>query len=377
LLKYESNFFLLNSNNFNNSKCFGSTMLVGLYKSSFPDYQITRNEIYKRILRHNNIDFIELNIDELDFWIKVKKVDLFLFRWAHVDDHHQLVSSILPVIENYLKIKCFPNLKTCWHYDDKIKQYYLLRSLGYPVIESYIFWEQENALAWVEKVDYPIVFKIKSGAGSSNVVLIKNKKEATQIINRMFSKGILSAYGIPHKGKIKYKNFENFIRQKIDKYILNKIKHIRPTVWQISKNYVLFQRFLPNNKFDTRITTIGNRAFGYRRFVRDNDFRASGSGKIDHSNDVIDKRFIKLALQISKELEFQSMAYDFLLNEHNQPEICEISYTYVDKLIYKCPGYWDENLLWHPGNFWPQYLHVKDSLNLENLNQPKIEDITS
>ena len=352
-------------------------MKVGIYKSEFPAVQINRNEIYKRILKYNNIDFIELHIDEPDFWDKVKNVDLFLFRWAHVDDHHQIVSSILPVIENYLNIKCFPNLDTCWHYDDKIKQYYLLKSLGYPIIESYIFWEKENALSWAEAANLPVVFKLKSGAGSTNVILINKKREATKIINRMFGKGISSSYRIPHRGKVKYKNLEENLRYKFDQYVLNKVRQIKPTIWQISKNYVLFQRFLPNNKFDTRVTTIGNRAFAYRRFVRDNDFRASGSGKIDFNKDVIDKKFIQLALQISKELGFQSMAYDFLMNENKQPEICEISYTFVDHLINKCPGYWNENLEWHPGNFWPQYLHLKDALNLENLKQPEITDIQS
>ena len=73
------------------------------------------------------------------------------------------------------------------------------------------------------------------------------------------------------------------------------------------------------------LTIIGNRAFANRRFVRKNDFRASGSGNADFNKNLIDLRFIKIAFEISKELKFQSMAYDFLLNENNQPEICEIS----------------------------------------------------
>ena len=351
-------------------------MLIGLYNSKFPEFQIRRNEIYKRILKHNNINFIELHIDEKDFWDKVKTLNLFLFRWAHVDNDHQLVHTILPVIENYLSIPCFPNLDTCWHYDDKIKQYYLLKTLGYPFIDSYIFWKKEHALEWAAKTDYPVVFKLKKGAGSENVILIKNKPEAKKIIFKMFGNG-MSGTGIKHKGKVKYKNLEDYLRHKADQYFLKRFKHIEPETWQISKNYVLFQKFLPNNSFDTRITTIGNRAFAFRRFVRDNDFRASGSGKIDYNKDVIDSRFIKLSFEISKALKFQSMAYDFLFNENNQPEICEISYTFVDKAIFDCQGYWDENLNWHPGHFWPQYLHLKDLLNLENIEQPEIYDIQS
>ena len=351
-------------------------MLVGLYKSTFPKFQIRKNEIYKRILKYNNINFIELHIDDKDFWDKVKSLDLFLFRWAHVDDDHQLASTILPVIENYLLINCFPDLNTCWHYDNKISQYYLLKSLGFPVIESYIFWKKEHALEWAEKADYPVVFKLKKGAGSSNVILIKNRFDAEKIILKMFSNG-MPASGIKFKGKVKYKNLEDFLRHKADQYFLKKFKDIQHETWQISRNYVLFQKFLPDNIYDIRVTTIGNRAFAFRRMVRKNDFRASGSGKIDYNEDNIDKCFIKLSLEISKALKFQSMAYDFLYNENNQPEICEISYTYVDLAIYKCSGYWDENLNWHPGHFWPQFLHLKDALNIKNLKQPEIKDVQS
>ena len=130
-------------------------MLVGLYKSDFPRYQVIRHEIYKRILKHNNINFIELHIDEKDFWNKILGLDIFLFRWAHTDNDHQLVDTILPILENYLSIRCFPNLNTCWHYDDKIKQYYLLKNFGYPIVDSYIFWEKKHALEWAKTAYYP------------------------------------------------------------------------------------------------------------------------------------------------------------------------------------------------------------------------------
>ena len=263
----------------------------------------------------------------------------------------------------------FPNLYTCWHFDDKVKEYYLLKSLGYPVIESWIFWEKNHALEWAERANFPVVFKLKKGAGSRNVILINNQTEAKKIINRMFGKGISSSHGIPHKGIVKYKNLESHLRHKADQYFLNKFRGIKPTVWQIEKNYVLFQRFLPNNSFDTRVTVIGNCAFAMRRFVRRNDFRASGSGNWDLDKNNVDLRTVELALKISKELKFQSMAYDFLFDEKGDPQICEMSYTYPDDPE---KGYWDENLKWHDFNFIPPYFHLKDSLNIEQFRHPDL-----
>jgi len=64
------------------------------------------------------------------------------------------------------------------------------------------------------------------------------------------------------------------------------------------------------------------------------------------------------------------MAYDFIYNEKSEPEFCEISYTYEDKAIFKCDGYWDENLNWIEGHFLPEYLHLIDLLNNHELKQP-------
>jgi hypothetical protein len=135
---------------------------------------------------------------------------------------------------------------------------------------------------------------------------------------------------------------------------------------------VLFQKYLPNNEYDTRVTIIGNRAFAFRRFNRKNDFRSSGSGLINYEKDKVDKVFIRQAFDISMKLGFQSMAYDFLWDEDHKLALCEISYTYVDVAVYNCFGYWDVDLNWHNGNNWPQYFHLVDLLQNPSLLQPEM-----
>ena len=63
------------------------------------------------------------------------------------------------------------------------------------------------------------------------------------------------------------------------------------------------------------------------------------------------------------------MAYDFVFNEKMEPEIAEISYTYVDTAIYECMGYFDHELKWHEGRYWPQYFQLADALGLPDLEQ--------
>jgi hypothetical protein len=69
-------------------------------------------------------------------------------------------------------------------------------------------------------------------------------------------------------------------------------------------------------------------------------------------------------------MNFQSMAYDFVFDENEKPYIVEISYTFVDYAVHNCPGYYDENLNWHEGHYWPQF-SILDMLYPElEIKQP-------
>lgn len=348
-------------------------MIVGIHKDPYGKF-CKFLQRYEAILDYNGIDYIRLETSQPNFWEQVEKLDLFIFRWRQIDDQRHMAKSIIPIVEKEMKVKCFPNMATCWHFDDKTRQYYLLRQNNFPIIECWVFWDKKQALKWLEIAKMPIVFKLSGGAGSYNVILVKSMAQATKLINRMFGKGMMSGR-IPDKTALRFKElslYKTVHRWGGNIFRIMRDEDISPD-WQVHKNYVLFQKYLPKNNYDTRVTTIGNRAFAFRRFVRKNDFRASGSGKIDYDVQQIYKRCIEIAIKVSKKLQFQSMAYDFLENHNNEPEICEISYTYVDSAIYNSPGYWDSDLNWHKGHFWPQYFQLVDALNLPDLKQPDMK----
>lgn len=336
-------------------------------------------EIYFKILSHNKIPFQCLQLSDHMLWEKLSRLNIFIYKWGHLDDHHQIAKTILPIIENQLNIKCFPNQKTCWHYDDKIKQYFLLKEKGFPVCESYIFWDIECALDWAENVDYPIVFKLKGGAGSLNVILVKNKFHAKKLIKRMFGSGVKQgSFGINHLLII-----NNYSPLKIARYLGSKVCNIihgkdASFYYQKHKNYAYFQKFYSGNEFDVRVTTVGKRAHAFRRFVRKNDFRASGSNLWDIDPKKIDRRLLQIALGISTQLGFQAMAYDFIYDENKEPKIVEMSYLYGGAGYPDfMNGYWDNELNWHSGRFWPQYFELQDLLGISDLKLPELETDSS
>lgn len=318
---------------------------------------------YCAILEHNNINYAIVNIEESNFWEQIRNYNYFIYRWGHEASEVQRAKSFLPIIEFNLKQKVFPNQNTCWHYDDKIKQYYLARAMGLPIVDSYIFWDKNTALRFIEDCQFPIVQKLYGGAGSSNVLLVNRQEDARKFIETMFKSGVAKyslSSTIVTRAKIR-------LRRVLENAGI--IPIIKNPYWSIHKDYILFQKYLPNNNYDTRVTTIGNRAFAFIRFVRENDFRASGSGKISYDLNMIDINAVKLALQISKALGFQTMSYDFLYDE-DRLVFCEFSYTYLDTAVNACNGYWDDNLNWHEGSFWPQYLQLVDLLEMPELKQP-------
>src|SRR5699024_4413172 len=111
------------------------------------------------------------------------------------------------------------------------------------------------------------------------------------------------------------------------------------------------QDFIPNNDGDFRIVVLNKKlAFGVKRFNRENDFRASDSGSSEYlTPENIPDKIIQIAFETAKNLKMNSIAYDFVLDESNNPTILEISYAFADGYDSNIPGFWDEDLKWQEG----------------------------
>jgi len=329
-------------------------------------------ELYGRILEHNGIEHRLVDVDSPDFLSVMADLDYFVYPWLHSNNEAQVALAVLPVLENYMGKGCFPNLATCWHYDDKIRQYYLLESGGFPIIPTRVFWDRGKALAWLSGASFPVVFKLAGGAGSENVLLLTSRGEAERVVRRMFDEG-MSTGSAPRRLRVanykalsrRFRKFAGALRRRL-------AGRAPPTHRPVHKNYVLFQEFLPGNAFDTRINIIGRRAFGFRRHNRPGDFRASGGGELDYDPAGVDERCLRIAFEVSRAMGFQCMSYDFLFDGDGEPRIGEISYTFVDFAVFACPGFWDEELGWHEGHYWPEYCQLADLLGRPDLLQPPV-----
>ncbi len=330
------------------------------------------SEKFEKILIINNIPYRIIDPNSYTLLDDIKECSHLLFRHSQGDTDLKIYETIYTVANRIFGIKCFPDFETFWQYEDKVKEYYLLKSNDFPIIDTHVFWNIEHANAFLKEAQFPIVAKLPKGASSSNVVIVNSIEEGIKINKQVFNKGVKSR-GLKSRSSLssfRKAGLFRFGKTLLRSYLLNvgiiNEKSDYPE-WQIQKDVILYQKYLPNNPFDHRVIVIGKRAFALRRFVRENDFRASGSGIMDMDPKNIDIRCIEIALSISQKLNFSSMAYDFIYDTDNKPYINELGYCFSDGYLQQLSGYWDENLTWHTIRNWSQYYQIVDFLNLDNL----------
>lgn len=304
--------------------------------------------------KENNICYKIVNAYDTDIIQQVSDCTAFMWHHTQCDYRDKLFAKQLIYSLEAKGLKVFPDFYTTWHFDDKVGQKYLLEAVGAPLVPSYVFYDKKEAIEWVNQTTFPKVFKLRGGAGSANVQLVPTKKDAIRLVNRAFGKG-----------------FPQFNRRGNLKERIRKYKEGKDTLWGVckgmgrlfiptelakmvgpEKGYVYFQDFIPNNKYDIRLIVIGGeKAYGLKRIVRKNDFRASGSKKFVY--DQINNETIIKAFDIANKLKLQSVAFDFIYSNKGKPLIVEMSYGYGTEGSGKCKGYWDKDLNWHEGPFDP------------------------
>lgn len=316
---------------------------------SFSDRWIKYCE--KEKIEYKVVNAFDSNIIE-----QLKGYDIFMWHHHHAQYKDVLTAKRILFALEHAGIKVFPDFKTGWHFDDKVAQKYLLEAIKAPLVPSYVFYDKQQALDWAKQTTYPKVFKLKGGAGASNVKLVRSYSQAKVLINRAFGRGFaqFDRLGYFKERFNKFKSgkdtFIGVLKGFARIFITSKFSKQQPP----EKGYIYFQDFIPKNNCDIRVIIISNKAFAIKRMVRENDFRASGSGNISYDPAKIRKIFIELAFKVNSKIGSSSIAFDFIVDEDGNPLIVEISYGYATKAYDRCPGYWDSDLKWHEGKFNPQ-----------------------
>jgi glutathione synthase/RimK-type ligase-like ATP-grasp enzyme len=328
-------------------------MRIAIQKSEFQHGTIPIPD-FIRHCQKNNLDFEIVDAYDTDIVSKLRGFDIFIWYPAIDSIYNTILSaSLLNAIES-MGVLVYPNFSTAWHHDNKIAESFYLDANNIPIPRYWTFFEREMALNWARQdAQYPIIAKLKSGAGSNNVRMIKSSSEAVAYVKRMFGKGFSPAPSFIFKASSHYKATRGNWREmknRITRFPDFVRRYFKSRDLPIEKGYVYFQEFIPNDGYDVKVCVLNGKISFLTRPVRKNDFRASGGGTIEYRKELVPDNVLMTARDTAEKLGFQKIGFDFVVDKRTgEGKIIEMCCEYSHKALEGAGGYWDFNLQWHEG----------------------------
>jgi glutathione synthase/RimK-type ligase-like ATP-grasp enzyme len=190
------------------------------------------------------------------------------------------------------EIVVMPRFSCLKSHNNKVAMELLRERSGYkPIqtIKSKIFGTIEELKKNADSFIFPVVIKTASGAMSKGVARADNPEE------------LIRKAKIISKSKDFWHNTKELLR--LLKY---RNKYIRES---FHRNKFIVQNLIPNLNNDWKVLVYGSRCYALYRGNRDNDFRASGSGKFEFRKN-IPEGMLDFAMQVKNHFNVPHISLD-------------------------------------------------------------------
>lgn len=266
---------------------FGSKQITPIYRGGLDVEKLVSN-FSNHGFKVKLVGFTEIDICEV---MALRPVILYT---SSEDQHGRYKSFIEDVIYDLEQrgIEVIPSYSCLIAHNNKVAME-LLRSRSnlqeIKTIHSKIFGTLEELKQGATELEYPVVVKTHAGAMSRGVAKADNKKELIKKAAK-FSK----SYSLRHDLK----------------ELLRKVKYRSRYVQESCyRTKFIVQNLIKGLDNDWKVLVYGNRCYALRRDNRENDFRASGSGKFIFSKD-IPSGMLDFALKIRKHFNVPHISLD-------------------------------------------------------------------
>ncbi len=215
--------------------------------------------------------------------VQSAKCDAFLATpTALLNLWHQVQQERLWFLTQHLQKLLCPTFDELYLWESKrrMRDWLVVHQIPHP--ETWLFFERTQALRFCRETSYPLVCKSNSGAASSGVFILDNRRSAEALVRQAFSKGILA-----------------------------RAADAREREW----GTILFQAYVPHD-FEWRVVRIGD-DFMCRRKVRIGA-HASGSGDIGWAKPL--PGMLDFVRALTDRGGFTSMAVDLFENSTGRGE---------------------------------------------------------
>ena len=213
----------------------------------------------------------------------------------------------------------------------------------------------EEGVERLKNATYPVVIKKHTGFRSRNVRLANNFSEGKKVLSKLLEK--------------------NFLFDMDSLYFMyRRLKNKGHYPKKFGK--VIIQEFIPDLTHDWKILVLGDRCLGGKRYVRKNDFRASGSKLYEMEEDP-PENVLSFALKCKQELNCPNASLDI---SENKGDLQLLEYqTMHFAILGGDPDYYfeKEDSVWHKREIIHEieyYMgegissHIK---NIDKNNSPK------
>lgn len=268
---------------------FGSKYTAKPYRSGMDKNLLVRKSI------ENGYELVFEKFSDVSFEIE-KYRNNFVVYTSQEDvggEYKEYIEDIVLGLENIGAIT-IPSFKYLRAHNNKSFMEIIAKELidNSILLKSFSFGTLEELKAKIDEIKYPVVIKSSSGALSSGVKLAKDKNRLLKEIRKI------------SRSKSLFKELWDFVRS------LKYKGYIRESKYR--KKFIL-QSFVPNLENDWKVLIYGNKYYCLKRFVRNNDFRASGSGIHEFSKE-LPAGLLEFSRKIKSFLNLPNISIDVCFN---------------------------------------------------------------
>ncbi|MDD3104073.1 MAG: hypothetical protein PHY24_07670 [Candidatus Cloacimonetes bacterium] len=244
-----------------------------------------------------------------------KDYDIYILRPPGMTNlHKSMFDERVRIFSANKRALFYPSILECELYENKKFLSYWLRANDIPHPATRVFYNKQEALAWVSKAAYPLVGKINIGASGKGVRILYRESDAVKYVSTAFDKGLKPYIGPNLKHGRIIKKISNAIRKK---GLVGKRVKSYTAIMAESQQYCIFQEFIKHG-FEWRVVIIGESYFAHKKLLHEQ--KASGSLRKDYSDPPL--RLLDFAREIFMKNSFLSVSMDifqsgegFLVNE--------------------------------------------------------------
>jgi glutathione synthase/RimK-type ligase-like ATP-grasp enzyme len=203
-------------------------------------------------------------------------------------------------------------------YKNKGFQEYYKRELGIEQVAGNYYGDINDLLLDENKIAFPFVLKLNEGALSSGVQLIKNEEELINFQATIKKRSIKekAAFALNKRNSFKKDGNLEPIEALLEQSFEDFFQKRKP---------IVTQAFVPNLECDYKVLVFGEKYFVLKRKTRENDFRASGSGKFEWVQPPLE--VLDYARILFNKMHVPFISFDIGINKNNECYLFEFQGT--------------------------------------------------